>query len=68
MPKDLSVRRAPDFASGEGKGSDGHGGLKWERRDYVVDEENPTGRMLSADELEKEKERGHSVGPLGVGG
>jgi hypothetical protein len=67
MPKDLSVRRAPNFASRDGEGSDGNGGLKWGRRDYVVDEENPRGRMLSAEELEKEEERGHLVSPVGVG-
>jgi hypothetical protein len=40
----------------------------WERRDYVVDEENPSGRILSAEELERERKRGHLLRPAGVGG
>jgi hypothetical protein len=33
----------------------------------VVDEENPSGRMLSAEELEQERRQGHLIGPVGVG-
>jgi hypothetical protein len=64
MPADLSVRHAPEFTKGEG----GDGGLKWARRDYVVDEENPNGRMLSAEELEQERAQGHLVSPVSGSG
>jgi hypothetical protein len=71
LPQDMSVRRAPDFVSGErgsaGAGAGEGGKLGWGRRDYVVDEENPQGKMLSAEELEQEREQGHLVSPLNVG-
>jgi hypothetical protein len=41
--------------------------LGWQTRDYVVDEGNPSGRMLSAEELEQERERAHLFRPVGVG-
>lgn len=59
--------------AGEGDGGAGVGGgrsrvkLGWERRDYVVDADNPKGRMLSAEELEQERRQGHLVSPVGVG-
>ena len=72
MPSDMSVRRAPDFVNDEGNdsgiGAVGGGKLGWGRRDYVVDEENPKGRMLSKEELEQERVKGHLVSPVGVGG
>ena len=42
LPGELAVRPAPDIS-----------GLQWERRDYVLDEENPTGRDLTPEELER---------------
>jgi hypothetical protein len=70
MPSDMSVRRGPDFVNGDGRDENkdlGKGALGWERRDYVVDEENPKGRMLSAEELEQERRKGHLISPVGGG-
>ena len=61
----MSVRQAPDFVSGAGAGEGGK--LGWGRRDYVVGEESPQGRMLSAEEPEQEREQGHLVSPVSVG-
>ena len=77
MPADLAVRRAPDFGGGEGGGADGgvaggmmggsgKGKLGWGRRDYVVDEDNPEGRLLGPEELERERALGHLASPVGA--
>jgi hypothetical protein len=63
MPNDMSVRRAPDFVNGDGRDENGNRA----RRDYVVDEENPKGRMLSLEELERERRQAHLISPVGVG-
>ena len=47
--------------------SAGPGGLGWTRRDYLVDEANPGGRMLNEEELESERVKGHLANPVGVG-
>ena len=62
MPNDMSVRRAPDFVNGDGRDENGNRA----RRDYVVDEENPKGRMLNLEELEQERQA-HLISPVGVG-
>ena len=56
MPADMSVRKGGDIS-----------GLQWDRRDYVVDERDPQGRLLSPEELQCELENGHLVSPMGVG-
>ena len=62
--------RVPDFVNGDGRGGDGNlvqGKLSWARWDFVVDEENPKGRMLIVEELEQERRQGHLISPVGVG-
>ena len=43
-------------------------GVKGSRRDYLVDDENPTGRLLNEAELKEEKSKGHLLDSAQMGG